>query len=59
MKIIDKKENWHIELKNGYYVPICYSPYGGRCLKILDYLKSKDKKETELMFKGYWNFKNK
>lgn len=57
MKLTDKKENWFIELKNGFYMPVCYSPYGSRCLKVLDYLKSKDKSEVELMFKGYWNVK--
>ena len=46
------RNNWRIEIRNGFYVPVCRSPRGSRVLKIMHTLKSKDLHDVELMMKG-------
>ena len=53
MTIKQDSTNYTIELINGLYTGVCRSPYGGRCMKVVKGLSSKDLKEVELMWKGY------
>ena len=53
MKIIENSSNYFIEKINGYYTVVCRSPYGSRCVKVLNRLKSEELSEVENMWNGY------
>ena len=44
--------NYSIEFRGGKFVPVCKSPHGGRCLKVLDYLSANDYETALNYFKG-------
>jgi hypothetical protein len=52
MKIKENVNNYMIEFRKGKFVPVCKSPYGGRCLKVLNYLAADDYNTCLNYFKG-------
>ena len=53
MKITENSNNYFIEQINGTYTVVCRSPYGSRCVKVLNRLSSDDLNEVTNMWNGY------
>jgi len=52
MKMIEDVKNYTIERRKNKFVPVCKSPLGGRCLKVLSYLEADDYRTCLNYFKG-------
>ena len=53
MKITENSENYRIEKIGKKYTVVCRSPYGSKCIRIVNRLSSSEYNEVLNMWSGY------